>query len=397
MGRTEKEEKTLVLTHGRILTPSEVIADGILVIKDGRIAALAESTDAVLPPGSCEIDCRGKILVPGLIDLHVHGGGGFDFNDPAALTGAARYHALHGTTTLLPTICPRPLPELEEILARLSAGYPELGEGALPRLLGLNLEGPWINPEKAGALGKMGVAKPRSGVVRTLQEAAAGKIRLMTVAPELEGVMTVLPELLDAGILPVLGHSGASYEEAQAAFDAGIRHVTHLFNAMTAFHHRRPGCAAAALLDPRVTVEVIADGRHLHGGTLRMIDRLKGVAGMVPVSDAVPLSGKGDGSFRMGGETVRLRKGAAVNDSGRLAGSLITLADALVHLVEKIGLPLGEALSMMTLTPARILGLPRGKGELLPGGDADVIVLSEALEVERVLIGGVEVDRPRSR
>ncbi|NOY53991.1 MAG: N-acetylglucosamine-6-phosphate deacetylase [Deltaproteobacteria bacterium] len=395
MGRIEKAEKTLVLTHGKILTPLDVIPDGALLVEKGKIAALGEAANLPVPPGATRIDCTGKIMVPGFVDLHVHGGGGFDFNDAGGWTGAARYHALHGTTSLLPTVRPLPLPELEETLACLASGYPGTGDGPLPYLPGFNLEGPYLNPQRAGALGKDGLAKPRPGAVRALQEAASGRIRLMTIAPEIQGGMKAVSEILDAGILPVLGHSGASFEEAQAAFDAGVRHVTHLFNAMTGFHHRNPGCAVAALLDPGVTVEVIADGRHLHEATLRMIHRLKGAGGMIGVSDAVPLSGKGEGSFRMGGEEVTIRQGAAVNASGNLAGSRITLADAFRHLVEKIGIPLAEALSMMTLAPARLLGLSEGKGELLPGGDADVVVLSGTLEVERVLIGGVEVERRR--
>ncbi len=395
MTQTKNEENTLALTHGRIVTPLQEILDGTLLVENGKISALGESVDLPVPSGAAEIDCRGKIIAPGFIDLHVHGGGGFDFNDAGGWTGAARYHALHGTTSLLPTIRPLRQSELGVALARLAAGYPETLEGPLPCLLGLNLEGPYLNPQRAGALGTDTLVLPEAGAVQALQEAAGGRIRLMTIAPEIEGAMTAIGEALDAGILPVLGHSEASFEEAQAAFDAGVRHVTHLFNAMGGFHHRSPGCAVAALVDPRITVEVIIDGHHLHDGTVRMIYQLKGAEGMAPVSDAIPLSGKADGDFSMGGERITVRQGRAVNETGKLSGSLTTLADTLCHLVEKVEVPLREAISMMTLTPARILGLSEKKGQLIPGGDADLLVLSETLQVDKVFIGGVEVAQRR--
>jgi len=288
MRQAENADTILALTHGRILTPSREIPDGTLLVQKGRIAALGEASDLTVPSSSVEIDCGGKILVPGFIDLHLHGGGGFDFCESDGLTGAARYHALHGTTSLLPTIGPVERSELEEILARLAAGYPRDREGALPRLLGLNVEGPFLNPEKAGALGIDALSRPEPGDVKAFQDAGAGKIRLMTIAPEINGGMRGVREILDAGIVPALGHSEATFEEAVEAFSAGLRHVTHLFNAMRGFHHRRPGCAVAALVDPRVTVEVIADGHHLHDGTLKMIYRLKGAEGMALISDAVP-------------------------------------------------------------------------------------------------------------
>ncbi len=393
MRQAENIDTMFALTHGRILTPSQEIPDGTVLVRKGRIAALGKASDLSVPSASVEIDCRGKIVVPGFIDLHVHGGGGFDFCDAEGWTGAARYHALHGTTSILPTICPVGRAQIEATLVRLAAGYPRSCEGPLPNLLGLNLEGPFLNPNQAGALGPDALALPGPGDVRFFQDATGGRIRLMTIAPEIDGGMMGVREMLDAGIVPALGHSEASFEEAQSAFSAGLRHVTHLFNAMRGFHHRSPGCAVAALVDPRITVEVIADGHHLHDGTLRMICRLKGAEGMVLVSDAVPLSGREEGPFHMGGQSVIVRQGSAVNEAGNLSGSLITLSDALRHLVRKAGVPLCEVLPMMTLTPARILGISDVKGRIEPGGNADLVVLSESLDVEKVWIGGVEVAR----
>jgi N-acetylglucosamine-6-phosphate deacetylase len=381
----------LAFIHGRIYTPETELTDGTLLVQGGKILSLGNSSDLDIPASAEQVDCREKIVVPGFIDLHVHGGGGFDFNDAGELTGAARYHALHGTTSLLPTICPQEKDNLKETLSLLAQGYPRVKEGPFPKILGLHLEGPFLNPKCRGAFHSDDLILPGPGEIQEFQNLAAGTIRLMTFAPEIEGGADQIPDMIDAGIIPALGHSAATFEEAQAAFSAGVRHVTHLFNAMQRFHHREPGCAAAALLDPIVTVEVIADGHHLHDATLKMVHRLKGPERMVLVSDAVSLSGKEGGECRLGGEQITVREGCAVNEAGCLSGSLITLSDAVKHLVEKVKIPLPEALRMVTLTPARLLGISEMKGTFQSGSDADILVLSSSLAVEKVFIGGQEI------
>jgi N-acetylglucosamine-6-phosphate deacetylase len=347
-----------------------------------------------VPAGAEVIDCRGMILIPGLIDLHLHGGGGFDVAVPGGLDGAARFHGAHGTTSMVPTLGPDTVPVLKEKLAALAAGYRGLDPDPRPEILGLHLEGPFLNAKRGGAFEAGALIGPDPALIPPLSEAAGGTLRLMTLAPELPGGQACIAALLARGILPALGHSDAGYGEAQAAFSAGVRHVTHIFNAMRGIHHREPGCAAAALLHREVTVEVVADGHHLHDATVEMIYRLKGAEQMILVSDAVPLAGAPRSSFVMGGERVTVRDGKTTNESGRLAGSLLTLAAALRRVVQHGAIPFAEALRMVTINPARLLGVSERKGVLRAGADADVLIVNPSLDLHAVYIGGRAASDP---
>lgn len=388
-----EEDKNILraFIHGKILTPESEIEDGSLLTRGPFILAVGRSTEVPVPEGACVVDCTDKIVVPGFIDLHVHGGGGFDFRDEEALAGAARYHASHGTTSLLPTLCPDTLPRLEKQLSLLGKRYPSTGKGPLPEILGLHLEGPFLNPRRRGVFDPGFFAAPQPGMVRSLFEASGGTLRLMTLAPEIPGGMEAVEEITEAGIIASLGHSDATYEQSLRAFSLGVRHTAHLWNAMRGFHHREPGCAMAALLHPGISVEVIVDGHHLHEMTLQLIRRLKGAERMVLVSDAVPLSGLDQGSVLLGGRRVTVREGRAVDEEGNLAGSLLTMGGALKKAVQWARIPLKYAVRMATLNPARLLGVSQHKGRFFTGGDADLVILSEFIEVEAVYIGGTRV------
>ncbi len=377
-----------VFRHGTICTAEREIIDGALVTRGPRIETVGKASDVAVPADAEVIDCRGMILIPGLVDLHLHGGGGFDFAAPGELDGAARFHGMHGTTSLVPTLGPDTVPVLTDKLAALAASCRGGHADPRPEILGLNLEGPFLNPTRGGAFEAAALVAPDASLIAPLCDAAEGTLRLMTLAPELPGAHACIVALLAQGIVPALGHSDARYEEAKAAFGAGVRHVTHLFNAMRGVHHREPGCAAAALLHRAVSVEVIADGHHLHDATLEMIYRLKGVEGMILVSDAVPLAGSPHGSFIMGGERVHVQAGKATNESGRLAGSLLTLAAALRRAVQRAAIPFAAAVRMATLNPARLLGVSQRKGVLRAGADADVVIMNTSLDLQAVYIGG---------
>ncbi len=389
--RTEAKESPSVFTRARVITPEQEIANGVVIVQGGTITNVGLPSVIRIPSGCREIDCRNRILVPGFVDLHVHGGGGREFSEEEGGCTAARFHARHGTTSLLATLGPAAIAELDAGPFWGEAGrLPDAEEGG-PEILGLYLEGPFLNRGKRGVLDASRFRDPEPAWVDALQKVSDGKIRMMTLAPELPGGEALIREILQAGILPALGHSDASFGEARRAFDCGVRHVTHLFNAMRGIHHREPGCVAAALLDPDVTVEVIPDGHHLHDATVGLIHRLKGVDRMIVVTDAVALCGVPDGSRWFEGSWVTLRDGRVENSEGRLAGSLLTMDRALRRMVREIGIPLQEVLRMMTLNPARILGISHRKGRILPGADADLVLLNESLEVESVYIRGVEV------
>ncbi len=401
--------------HGRIITPEIEVTDGTLVIEGGQILSLGKAHKVQIPDGADVVDCSGKVLAPGFIDLHLHGGGGHDFSDEQGLVGAARFHATCGTTSILPTLCTDTLPNLKKQLSLLGKGYPatEQGplpalslvpprrwdkngyrateEGPLPEILGIHLEGPFLNAKRKGCFDPDSFLPYQPGMVNDLSEASKGTLRLMTLAPEIAGGMELIREVRDTGVIPCLGHSDATYEQTVEAVSAGLRHAVHLFNAVRGFHHREPGGAMAALLHPEVSVEMIVDGYHLHKAAVEMIYRLKGEDKVILVSDAVPLAGHHDGTFMLGGKSVRVEEGRAVNDEGSLAGSLLTMAGALQKAVQWAGIPLRDALRMASLNPARLLGLSNKKGRLFSGGDADFVILSESLEVQEVYIGGIPV------
>jgi N-acetylglucosamine-6-phosphate deacetylase len=383
--------------RGRIFTPEIEIPDGTLVTRGSSILGLGKTGEITFPAGTELVDCTGKIIVPGFIDLHVHGGGGFDFSDERGLLGAARFHASRGTTCLVPTLCPGSIPRMKGQLNLLGNGYPSEQKSGLPEILGLHMEGPFLNPGNRGTFDPDRLIPPRSGLVKELHDASEGKLCMMSLAPELAGSMDVVREIRDLGMIPALGHSDATYDEAQNAFSAGVCHVTHLWNAMRGFHHREPGCSMAALFDPDVSVELIVDGHHLHDATIKMIHRLKGPERMILVSDASPLAGKMKGSFIFGGQQVMVQNGRAVNNEGNLAGSLVTMGDALRKAVKWAHIHFRFAIRMATLNPARLLGVSNRKGRLFEGGDADMVVLNNSLEVESVYIGGIEVHQDEER
>ena len=396
----DKKTKTIrAFTHGRIITPEKEIPDGTLIVAGRGIQSLGRSSDIRVPDGAEVIECTGKILTPGFIDIHLHGGGGYDFSDAEGLAGAARFHASQGTTAMLPTLCPESLPKIRTNLALLGKGYPQNtdDESPLPEIIGLHLEGPFLNPKRRGAFDAGSLLLPRSGLIREFFEASGGALRLMTLAPELDGGMALIREAKEFGIIPCLGHSDATYEQAAAAFHIGIRHATHLFNAMRGFHHRAPGCALSALLDPEISVEVVVDGHHLHEAAVEMVYRLKGRDKMILVTDAAPLSGLQSGSCMLAGQRVEIRGEKALNQEGNLAGSLLSMAEALRLSVQRARISLVDAARMATLNPAQLLGLSDIRGRLFAGGEADLVILNGSLKVDAVYIGGRQVPEFKNR
>ena len=374
-------------TEVTLVAPEREIADGVLVVEDDAIRAAGPRSEIEIPRGCREERLPGKIIVPGFIDLHLHGGGGKDFSQRDQIEEAVGYHARRGTTAMLLTVEPATAADLKERLALLGRCCGPSAAGLLPEVLGVHLEGPFLNRKQCGALDPRHLVDPDPVLFEALVDASAETVRMMTLAPELPGSGDLVRAAGDAGVVSALGHSDATFEEAQEAFASGVTHVTHLFNAMRGVHHRDPGCGVAAILDPRVTVELIVDGWHLHDGMIEMARRLKGAAGIILVSDAVPLAGAGKGSFSMGGQRVQVREGRAVNESGNLAGSLLNMAEAVKRSVATGQISLKEAVGMATLNPAQRLGLADRKGRLATGADADFLVLNDALDVERVYIG----------
>jgi N-acetylglucosamine-6-phosphate deacetylase len=324
-------------------------------------------------------------VAPGFIDLHVHGGGGAALwsGEPEESRRACAFHARHGTTGLLATTLPAAPEDLREAVRGIAAAREHE-----PALLGIHLEGPFLSPDRPGALDPRRMRLPDRGELAELLAAAGGAIRIMTLAPELPGGLDLIADLAGAGVVPALGHSAATYEVARAAIAAGARHATHLFNASGPLHHREPGVAGAALDAPEVTCELIADGHHLHAATLRLAHRVKGAAGLALITDAIPAAGAPDGESRLGDAPIVVAGGVARTAAGALAGSTLTMAGAVRHAVHAAGIPLPDALAMASATPARVLGLEGRKGVLASGADADLVVLDDDLGVHATYRAG---------
>ena len=382
----------LLLTGARVVTPEEDHARGWVAVTAGRIDAVGGAADAP-PPAARTLALDGRIVCPGFVDLHVHGGGGGQFTDgdPDACLRAARFHAAHGTTALLATtVTASPQALLAAVRAIADAMAVE------PLIVGAHLEGPWLSHARRGAQDAAHLRPPDPAELAALVEAGGGGVRLVSLAPELPGAIATIEAAVAAGAVAALAHTDATYDQASAAIDAGARHAVHTFNGMRPLHHREPGVIGAVLDRPEVGCELIADGLHVHPAAIRLVARAKGPDGVVLVTDAIEAAGLGDGDYRLGGEAVEVRDGRAVTPDGSLAGSTLTMDAAVRNAHRWLGVPLGDAVALASRNPARVLGLDGRKGRLAAGHDADLVVLDEALRPVATMAGGRWATAPPS-
>ena len=374
----------MIVTAAQVVTPARVLAPGWLLLEGDRLADLGEGP----PPRSPDVDLGDVVVVPGFVDLHVHGGGGASFDagtaDAAAVVADA--HLAHGTTTMAASL-------VTDTADRMTAAVRELAllvqDG---RLAGIHLEGPWLSPQRSGAHQPGSLAHPDPTSVDTLLTAGNGAVRMVTLAPELPGGVDAVRRLDDAGVLAAVGHTDATYDQACEALDAGARLGTHLFNAMRPLHHRDPG-PVGALLDSPVDVELIADGVHLHPAVLRTVFAAK-PGRCILVTDAMAAAGAPDGDYRLGPMAIEVRDGvarlASPGGDGAIAGSTLTMDAAVRFCVRTAGLPLLDVVHAASTAPARAWGLD-DVGAIEPGRRADLVVLDEDLRVGRVMRSGAWV------
>ena len=368
-----------------------------LVYIDGRFRSVSLLTrgekiaavDAPPPPDCRVVDLAGKMLVPGFLDIHTHGGGGVDVNaaDGPGFAAISRFFAAQGTTGWLCSILTDSEERTLRTIAQARAAMAAPVQGA--RLLGIHLEGPFLSPDYKGAMPERLLRAGDAALFRRYQDAAAGAVRYLTVSPEVPGVMDMIGEV-SGQVTVAIGHSGADYETAIRAIDAGARACTHTFNAMALFHQHRPAIMGAVLERP-VFCEAICDGRHLHPGTVRMLLACKGWDKVVAVTDSIQAAGLPDGQYKLGVNDVVVRDGDAVlADTGVRAGSTLTTGQALKNLVRFAGEGVERVLPLLTANPARLIGL-EGKGVIAPGMDADLVVLDSALDVCATYVAGQKV------
>ena len=366
-----------VYAGARVVTPGGVLDHAWVSVEDGRIAVVGEGA----PPMPAH-DLGGGWLLPGFIDVHVHGGGGFDVTkSPADMRAAVEFHQRHGTTRTLVSLMAAPVDALCEQLGWVA----ELVEDGL--VLGAHLEGPFLSAARCGAQNHAHLLDCDPLVLSKLLDAAQGCLRQMTIAAELPGALDLVRELVAADVIAAIGHTDATYEQASAAFDAGARLATHLFNAMGPVSHRAPGAAVAAL-DSDAILELINDGVHVHEALVRVVanaapDRV------VLITDAVSAAGAGDGCYTLGDRDVVVQDGEArLSGSTSLAGSTLTMDDAVRRLVRDVGLPITVAAAAAATTPARLLGIDSVCGAIAGGLDADLVHLDDDLVLTSVMARG---------
>src|SRR5215216_148517 len=387
MREADDDRTRLVALRGGVVTDYEVWPQGTVLLEGGSILDVSPD-DSLLGDAHEVHEYEGSLLVPGFVDLQLNGAFGVDVaTEPSRLGELSEALLSTGTTAYLPTIISSPASLYEEVLPELAAAVGGPASGA--EVLGVHLEGPFINLDRKGAHAAAHILPPDLGLLAHLLDLAP--VRMVTLAPEFEGADELMALALGRGVVVSAGHSDATFEEAYEALDASVAGVTHLFNAMSALHHREPGLPGAAFAHPRVVCGLIVDGLHVHPEMVALAFRMLGPDRLCLVTDAIAATGMRDGEYRLATRTVYLDDGVPTLGSGALAGSVLTMGEAFRNALAFTGCTLPEAARMASTTPARLVGEGRRKGRLTPGYDADVAVLAPDLSVEVVWRGGERV------
>jgi N-acetylglucosamine-6-phosphate deacetylase len=390
-------KQPIVLHADRAFTPFDEISDAIVVIQGSRISAVGERGKVNLPRGAREVHARGKTVAPGFVDVHIHGAGGHDVMEGTreALETIAATVAANGTTSIVATTVTASEVETRSSVAGIArfilhaSQFPARELSA--EVLGIHFEGPFISPARRGVHPAKWIVPPSTELLAQFLAEARGTAQILTLAPEMPGALELILAARRAGLVVSLGHTDATYEQAQAAIEAGASHAAHVFNAMRPFSHRGTGVIGAVLTSPKVSAELIADGIHVDEAAMRILVELKTPERVILVSDGISATGMPDGKYQLGMFEVKVSGGVARNAEGKLAGSTLTLDRALRNMVA-LGVPLASALRMVTANPARQIGLGTRKGVLAPGADADLVLLDDKLEVSGVMTRGVGLE-----
>lgn len=364
-------------------SPGTNFTAGALQLAGARIRNVTPDPHGSDGPQLNGSDC---LLLPGFIDLHIHGGGGRDTMDatPAALRAISRFVARHGVTAFTPTTMTAPHAPTLNAVRNVAAVTADTMPGAA--ILGVHLEGPYISPRFPGAQAKEDIRPANGDELAQLLD--AGPVRAITLAPEEPGVDALIQQALAAGVRVIIGHSAATYAQTIAAFDRGVSQATHTFNAMTGLHHRNPGVVGAVLSDDRVFAQLIADTIHVHPAVMNILARCKGPERLLLITDAIRATGLGEGESELGGQVVTVRDGRCVLADGTLAGSILTMDAALRNLLAATGWSLETAWPVTSRTPAAALGIDDEYGSIAPGYRADLTLLDDGLEVVGTVVGG---------
>lgn len=369
-----------IIAGGRVVTATGLVESGWVQVEGEQIVGVGVGE----PDQPADIELRGRTVVPGFVDQHCHGGGGYSFitTDPAEAYRAAALHQRHGSTTIMASLVSG---SKEAISQQIEALSPLVDQGVF---CGIHLEGPWISRHHCGAHDKAQLRAPTHHEVGELLAIGGGRIKMVTIAPELPGAIPAIHQIVRGGAIAAIGHTDADYETTKEAIEAGARVATHLTNAMRPLHHRDPGSAGALLEDPRVFVELIADGVHVHQVVLRLVIREAGLDRVCLITDAMGAAGAPDGRYMLGELEVNVVDGVArLVEGDSIAGSTLTMDAALRFKVLVSGMPLAVVSRMLSANPARALGL-NDRGVLEAGKRADLVILGPRLETEAVMLRG---------
>lgn len=373
----------LIIRNANIVQRNKILKEQMLIIRDGKIASIA-ADQANYDLESDSIDAEGRLVSPGLIDIQINGGFGFDFTqNPESIWEVGRQFLRFGVTGFLPTIITSPIPQINEALARWNNCKPQNYLGAMP--FGWHIEGPFLNPDKKGAHQAEYLRSPDSAIISGWNP--KNGVRLVTLAPELPGQEDMVKKLVANGVIVSIGHSNASFEQAQHAFNWGASAGTHLFNAMPTLNHRSPGLTGALLTNDTIYTGIIADGIHVHPSMVKLAYLAKGAHRLVLITDAMQALGMQPGAYQLAGKEVLVKNSTARLNDGTLAGSVLSLPEALKNIIRFTGCPLWEAFAMASTTPAQLLGIT-SKGSIAPGKDADLVIWDQDFQAHKVIIAG---------
>lgn len=382
----------IAITAAKLFTPQQVIDDALLLAEGSSIVEIATRRARELPANCTAVDLGDAFLAPGYFDIHIHGGSGHDVMSPSseALPAIERLLFAHGVTSYLPTTVTAPMDVTLAALERLAhaidrAAQTNADQRARP--VGIHLEGPFLSHARRGVHPPQNLLQPSVTVFDRLWEAARGHVKLMTIAPELEGASELIAAATKRGVTITMGHSDADTVATRRGITAGARHATHTFNAMRPLSHRDPGILGVVLSDDRLTADIIADGIHVDPAVVSLFVRCKGAERAVLITDATAATGMPEGHYRLGDFEFEVRDGKCLAGN-TLAGSLLTMDQAVRNVMQFAGVDLQAALRMATVNPSKVVASTSSVGALVPGARADMVVLNCQGEVVRTIVGG---------
>ena len=376
---------SIALVGGKIVTPFRIIENSVLTTKEDKIFEIGYADDLNISDNSEVIDIKDHYLVPGFVDLLVHGGGGFGFSDGIyeSIPKISEYFLKHGSTSMLGSLHAKPERDLLDDLSKLSDF---ILANPNSNIKAIHMEGPYLNPLLKGAMNEDYLWKPSIESFNKMWEASKGLIKIMTIAPELPGALDVIREASFRGVVCSIGHSTADYETIDKAISNGAAHVTHIFNAMKQMHHREPSLITASLLRDELKIELIADKLHVHPAVMELLLKTKTSKGIILITDSIRAGGMHDGEFQFSDQKVILNNNKATLVDGTLAGSTLTLDNAIKNLLDTTSASITDAVRMSSLNGAKVIGLDRGI--IASGKTADLVVLDKNWKVQFTILNG---------